>query len=181
VARVERLALSEVMLDPLLEKFQQCCRERIPERYLTFTQEGLVLGVTTLAKFAGGELHMDEDRVLSLLSVAYGERFLQRTIGYILAAEKAYKCGDNVIASMHLALATPRSNLAWGKPSEHAYRLFCADAMLAKGMRSQRLLKHFSLVKDDSTDSGYDQNTDGSADGSGDYFSGDSSDSSGDS
>lgn len=144
------------MNDALLQKFRQCCRERVVERALTINGDGLALSATILAKFVDGELQLNEERVLSLLSVAYGEPVLSRAIGYIRAAEKAYRSRDALMA----ALTIPQTSLRYEKSYEKAFRAFCAEELLAEGMKPQQLLKSLGLTKDDDSDGGEDDSDD---------------------
>lgn len=107
------------------------------ERRLTITGEGIVLGTTVLAKFVDGGLCMDEAKVLSLLSVVYGQCVSPSVARNFHAAAKSYKEGDETIALMHLALT--------GLPALHkmdqVQLLSEADDFLNSGRTPLALLK----------------------------------------
>lgn len=112
--------------------------------------DGLALGAATVlvgqrSNAAGRpELALDgaEERVLTLLAVAYGKAAGPQVLGNIYRASAAWGCGETVIAHIHLA----RSGLPRLPEGEQApFRLFAADRLLAEGMAPRDLLKACGL------------------------------------
>ncbi len=96
----------------------------------------MVLGVgTILAKRDGDgalDLEGEEQRVLTLLSVAYGRPIDASILGAIRRASKHVRAGNLPMAALHIALAgLPKLS----DPSDAARRIFIADGLLAKGIR----------------------------------------------
>lgn len=129
------------MNESTLYKFLQRCETRPMERSLVINDEGIVMGVTLLAKFSGGRLLVDDAVVLALLSVASGSVLDVSVIHKIHAAGKAYRSGDTLTASMHIALTG-----IWGFTKiEQAQKLFAAEMYLASGGTPLGLLKNAGI------------------------------------
>jgi hypothetical protein len=118
-------------------------------RAMTFTQGGLVLGRGTLlaafAKEGGGKgwrgtshLTLDghETRVLSLLTVAYGEPVAENVIEKIRRAGELWCADEKMLAQLHLIfIGLPKID------ETDAYRLFLAGKALEKGFNPSDLMK----------------------------------------
>ncbi len=100
---------------------------------MSLEPEGVVLGAqTVLAKrLHDGSLEGEDARILTLLSVAYGNPVDPSVVGAIRRASKHARAGDECMASMHLALA-PLPGLP--DPSDAARRLFIADGLIEDGV-----------------------------------------------
>jgi len=100
---------------------------------MSLEREGVVLGAkTVLAKrLHDGSLEGEDARILTLLSVAYGQPVDPSVVGAIRRASKHARAGDECMASMHIALA-PLPQLR--DPSEAARRLFIADGLMEDGV-----------------------------------------------
>ncbi|MGH6837876.1 MAG: hypothetical protein ACREDT_03585 [Methylocella sp.] len=75
-------------------------------RQMTVTEQGLLLGDgTLLAKMAddGLRLEGEEERILTLLAVAYGRNIPAATLGSFRRASKHWQSGDKCLAAIHLA------------------------------------------------------------------------------
>ena len=111
---------------------------------MTLNNNGLVLGAgTVLAKrrLAPGtsELDLDpaEERILTLLSIAYLRPVDPAILGNIRRASAAWRDGETALALIHLA----HSALPPLADEDAAYRLFIADRLLASGIGGRDLLK----------------------------------------
>jgi hypothetical protein len=100
---------------------------------MSLEREGVVLGAKTLLakRLSDGSLESEDARVLTLLSVAYGNPVELSVVGAIRRASKHARAGDECMASMHIALARlPRlPNLP-----DAARRLFIADGLMEEGV-----------------------------------------------
>jgi 3D (Asp-Asp-Asp) domain-containing protein len=112
---------------------------------MTLDDDGLVLSLGTVlagvqargAKRPVLALDGAEERLLALLSVAYGRAIDPHVLGNIRRASTAWRAGETCLALIHLA-RTGLSNL----PDEEAtYRLFAADSLLASGLGARHLLE----------------------------------------
>ncbi|MGH6838379.1 MAG: hypothetical protein ACREDT_06200 [Methylocella sp.] len=75
-------------------------------REMTVTEQGLLLGDgTLLAKMAddGLRLEGEEERILTLLAVAYGRNIPAATLGSFRRTAKHWQSGDKCLAAIHLA------------------------------------------------------------------------------
>ena len=100
---------------------------------MSLEPEGVVLGAqTVLAKrLHDGSLEGEDARILTLLSVAYGNPIDPSVIGAVRRASKHARAGDEGMASMHIALV-PLPRLS--DPSDAARRLFIADGLMEDGV-----------------------------------------------
>lgn len=136
--------------DSLRMAWEDRARSSAIEPVMTITEAGLVLGAgSVLAKrridrWGRPSLALDgnEERLLALLSVAYGEAVKPSVIDNIRAAKRAYERGEGHLAPIHLAY-TGLPRLAQERLS--AYRLFLADALLDEGMPPRNLLEACGL------------------------------------
>ncbi len=117
----------------LQKRWQNEARFRGLRAGMSLEREGVVLGAdTVLAKrLSDGSLESDDARILTLLSVAYGNPVDPSVVGAVRRASKHARAGDECMASMHLALA-PLPRLP--DPSDAARRLFIADGLLDEGV-----------------------------------------------
>jgi hypothetical protein len=113
---------------------------------MTLTEEGLVLGAGTVLAKAGADrwsrptLAVDgaEERILTLLAVAYGKPIDPAILGHIRRASEQLSRGEPCLALIHLAY-TGLSKLA--DEQECSFRLFLAERALADGVAPSDLLK----------------------------------------
>ena len=101
---------------------------------MSLEHEGVVvLGARTILakRLSDGSLESEDARILTLLSVAYGNPIDPSVIGAIRRASKHARAGDECMASMHIALV-PLPRLS--DPSEAARRLFIADGLMEDGV-----------------------------------------------
>jgi hypothetical protein len=112
------------------------------ERHLCITEEGIVLGKTVLAPFKDGHLVVDEERVLALLSVAYGEFIPASVVKSFYPAVRCYRQGDKAMAHTHLALTGLHV-----VDLEKAHRLFVGEWAINNGVTAKQLLKMAGLDK----------------------------------
>lgn len=133
----------------LLEELDKAWREREGAVSLegapTFRREGLVLGAGAVLigtdKESGRLLRLDgaaENRLLVLLSAAYGRRVGPEALGHVRRAAARWSEGNAAFASLHLALAGlgPLSN-----PRGSSRRLFLADRLIEAGADPDTLLR----------------------------------------
>lgn len=134
---------------------------QVPFNALPIIRErGIILGHgTVLARMGCNRhreflltLHLDEGRLLSLLSAVYGRQVSPDVMHHISRASEQWRRGDRVMAQIELAYARfPRL-----ETKEDAFRLFLADALLRQGMTPQRLMRELgfdpSLLKYDDTE-----------------------------
>jgi hypothetical protein len=121
-------------------------RRRAVHSMMMFTDEGLVLGAgTVLAKaradrWSRPRLAIDgaEERILTLLAVAYGKPIDLAVLGHIRRASEQLSRGEPCLALIHLAY-TGISKLA--HEQECSFRLFLAERALADGVAPSDLLK----------------------------------------
>ena len=117
----------------LQKRWQDEARFRGLRAGMSLEREGVLLGAdTVLAKrLHDGSLDSDDARILTLLSVAYGNPVDPSVVGAVHRASKHARAGDECMAAMHLALATlPRL----ADPSSAARRLFIADGLMDEGV-----------------------------------------------
>ena len=101
---------------------------------MSLEHEGVVvLGARTILakRLSDGSLESEDARILTLLSVAYGNPIGPSVIGAVRRASKHARAGDECMASMHIALV-PLPRLS--DPSEAARRLFIADGLMEDGV-----------------------------------------------
>ncbi len=123
---------------------------------MTLTGQGLVLGAgTLLAKLDDKALPIvaDQERIWTLLSVAYGEMTSRAVLGSLRRVAKHWQGGDKCLAAIHLA--------QMGLPDigeDAAYRLSLAAELIDAGVAPCELARElgFSLVQFDI--SKYDEN-----------------------
>ncbi len=117
-------------------------REAAPvDAVLRFEAAGLILGAGTLMARAGGERDTqdaDDDRLLALLSVAYGHERAIQSQGHIKAAAARWSHGDQTRAQLHVALARLGP---LRRPREDARRLFMADGLMRGGVSPMAILQ----------------------------------------
>ena len=120
-------------IEHLQKQWRNSARFRGLHASMTLKKDGLVLGANTvLAKRNhDGTLAIDgeEEKLLTMLSVAYGRPVGALVLGSLRRASDCAKAGDACLAGMHVALALP----ALRDPEDAARRLFIADGLLAKG------------------------------------------------
>ncbi len=135
-----------ISADSLHKAWQERGRFAAIEPVMTITEAGLVLGAgTVLAKRNGSfslSLAGDEERILALLTVAYGRMVDAGVIDYIRRAAAAYAEGETNLALIHLAY-TGLSRLDDEKTA--SYRLFLADELLNAGIPPRDLLSGCGL------------------------------------
>jgi hypothetical protein len=123
-------------IEHLQKQWRDSIRFRGLHANLMLEKDGLVLGANTrLAKrTADGALDIEgcETRLLTLLSVAYGRPINTNVLQTLNRASKLARCGDDVLAAMHIALSgLPRLS----DPGDASRRLFIADGLLEMGVR----------------------------------------------
>jgi hypothetical protein len=112
---------------------------------ISFVDDGLVLGVRTcLAKLGNRglrELSIEgqEERILTLLSVAYWRPIPAQVLRSIRAAVRAYGSGEKVLAHIHLA-HTGLPTIERTNGDREFCRLFLADRLLSAGVTPLGLL-----------------------------------------
>jgi hypothetical protein len=112
---------------------------------MSFAGDHLVLGAGTclakLGKRSLRELSIEgqEERILTLLSVAYWRPISIEALKSIRAAVRAYSCGERVLAHIHLAHTGLPSTECTSVDREFC-RLFLADRLLSAGVTPLRLL-----------------------------------------
>jgi hypothetical protein len=124
---------------PARDVFSEEFHARMPRaalhRSLAITSGGLVLGRgTILAQMTRGApsrpaIDGEEERVLTLLSAAFGKSVPARVINHLHRASEQWSRGEKCLAHIHLAHA--------GLPEvdeDAAMRLVLADEALAKGL-----------------------------------------------
>jgi hypothetical protein len=134
-----------ISADALRQAWDDDARLSPVEPVMTLTEAGLVLGAgTVLAKrrSEGGRtsLAIDgaEQRLLALLTVAYGRAVTPSVIGNIRRAARERANGDHCLALIHLA----HSGLTRLEEGEAApFRLFAADRLIEAGVSPRRLLE----------------------------------------
>src|SRR5665213_99951 len=127
------------------EAWKEHARLRPIAPTMALTAEGLVLGAgTVLAKRADrdGEprLAIDgcEERLLALLSIAYGYAVSRAVLGSIRRAARDWSRGETCLAAIHLA----RSRLPPLPAGEAArFRLFASERLLDDGMAPRQILE----------------------------------------
>lgn len=122
---------------------------RPPERGLAITSKGLVLGRTVLAKMAIGRggsreliLKGQEERILALLAVVFGEAVDFRVLESVRRASNYWSSGEAVLAAIALA----RTGLPLlDDPERAAKGLFAAEQLLDDGLSPCELIKACDL------------------------------------
>jgi hypothetical protein len=120
-------------IEALQKRWQDEVRFRGLRASMCLEREGVVLGAqTVLAKRrSDGSLESEDARVLTLLSVAYGNPIDHSVVNVIRRASKYARAGDECMASMHIALARlPKLP----DPPDAARRIFIADGLMAGGV-----------------------------------------------
>ncbi|MGH6813131.1 MAG: hypothetical protein ACREDM_12615, partial [Methylocella sp.] len=125
---------------------------------MTVTEHELLLGEgTLLAKIEddGLSLEGEEERILTLLAVAYGRDVPAATLGSFRRAAKHWRGGDKCLAAIHLA-----QNGLGKLDAAGAYRLSLADELIEAGMTPRELARELglSLPRPDLGKAGYDPN-----------------------
>jgi hypothetical protein len=123
---------------------------------MTLTGQGLVLGAGTLLAKRDDKAHpivADQERIWTLLSVAYGEKTSRAVLGSLRRVAKHWHGGDKCLAAIHLA--------QMGLPDigeDATYRLALAAELIDAGVAPRELAQElgFSLVQFDI--SKYDEN-----------------------
>ena len=144
---------------------------------MTLTGQGLVLGAgTLLAKLDDNALPIeaDQERIWTLLSVAYGEKNSPAVFGSLRRVAKHWHGGDKSLAAIHLA--------QMGLPDigeDAAYRLSLAAELIGAGVAPRELARELGLNPIQFDVSKYDENQTrvpaGSGRGSGQWTSGNAS------
>ncbi|MGH6853441.1 MAG: hypothetical protein ACREDJ_09685, partial [Methylocella sp.] len=127
-------------------------------RQMTVTEQGLLLGAgTLLAKMEGDGLRLEgeEERILTLLAVAYRREVPAVTLGSFRRAAKHWQSGDKCLAAIHLA-----QNGLGKLDAAGAYRLSLAAKLIEAGMTPRELARELglSLPRPDLEKAGYDPN-----------------------
>ncbi|MGH6839211.1 MAG: hypothetical protein ACREDT_10525 [Methylocella sp.] len=110
---------------------------------MTVTEQGLLLGDgTLLAKMEGDGLCLEgeEERILTLLAVAYGRNIPAATLGSFRRASKHWQSGDKCLAAIHLA-----QNGLGKLDAAGAYRLSLAAKLIEVGMTPRELARELGL------------------------------------
>jgi hypothetical protein len=138
-----------VLSDDHQEAWRQRERDLPVEPELTFQDVGLVLGAGTVlapATEVGGKrsvcLDDAEPRLAVLLAAAYGRDAGQGALRHIRRAASRWNAGDDVLASVHLAM-TGLGRMPDQRRASH--RLFLADCLLEAGIQPQALLRALDL------------------------------------
>lgn len=119
----------------LEKQWNDVARFRAVHANLCLGSETLALGAETVVakRHPSGGIALDgeEERVLVLLSVAYGRALDPSILGSLRRASKSASAGDECKAAMHMALTKlPRIS----DPIDAARRLFIADGLIAAGV-----------------------------------------------
>jgi hypothetical protein len=109
---------------------------------MTLTGQGLVLGTgTLLAKLDGKALPIEaQERIWTLLSIAYGEKISQAVLGSLRRVAKHWQDGDKSLAAIHLAQI--------GLPDigeDAAYRLSLVAKLIDAGVTPRELARELGL------------------------------------
>jgi hypothetical protein len=115
------------------QQFSKIASRRFESR-MTLTGRGLVLGAgTLLAKLDGKALPIEaeQERIWTLLAVAYGEKISQAVFGSLRRVAKHWHGGDKCLAAIHLA---QMGLLDIGEDA--AYRLSLAAELIDAGVPS---------------------------------------------
>ena len=128
-------------IQDLQKRWQETVRFRGLHAAMTIEKDALVLGARTVLarRNHDGALALDgEDaRLLTLLSVAYGQPVSASVLGTIRKASRHARTGDDAMAAMYIALAKlPTLH----DPSDSACRLFIADGLMAEGVSPRDIL-----------------------------------------
>jgi hypothetical protein len=110
---------------------------------MTVTEKGLLLGAgTLLANMANDGLCLEgeEERILTLLAVAYGRNVPAATLGSFRRAAKHWQSGDKCLAAIHLA-----QNGLGKLDAAGAYRLSLAAELIEAGMTPRELARELGL------------------------------------
>lgn len=126
----------------LEKQWNDATRFRGVQVNLSLGSEALTLGAGTIVakRQHDGSIVLDgeEERVLVLLSVAYGQPLDPSVLVNIRRASKAASAGDECMAAMHIALAKlPRVS----DPTDAARRLFIADGLIVAGVAPRNIWK----------------------------------------
>jgi len=122
-------------IEDLQKRWQESVRFRGLHAAMSLEKDALVLGAGTVLarRDHDGALALDgEDaKLLTLLSVAYGQPVSASVLGTVRKASRHARAGDDAMAAMYLALAKlPKLR----DPSDSARRLFIADGLMADGV-----------------------------------------------
>jgi Deoxyribonuclease NucA/NucB len=117
--------------------------------YPYICDDGLLLGAATqIAKMARDsegrprlQIEGNEERILALLSLAYGKAISTRAVKFIKRASKQWNKGEKAIAHFELAFA----RLPRFEAREDAFRLFCVDGLFKIGVSPQWLMRYHGL------------------------------------
>lgn len=108
---------------------------------MSLTDEGLMLGRgVLLAKMDKEGLATDEDRILTLLSIAQREEIPQSAIPAIGRAAKHWRSGDKALAAIHLSQIGLRKI-----DEEDGEHLLMASMLLDAGMNARELAQELGL------------------------------------
>ncbi len=114
---------------------------------MTFAPEGLVLGAGTILVQAEGvrqlkSLKGQEQRILALLSAAYGKAVSPSVLGNIERAGTAWSVGDDCLAYIHLAHAGLRP---FADIQLAACRLSIADTVMKAGVSARAIFQALEM------------------------------------
>lgn len=129
---------------------------RAPFRRMKLTDEGLFLGAGTLLAKAGDDglcIDGEEQRIRTLLAVAYGQAISQAALRSLHGVAKHWRRGDKCLAAIHLAQS--------GLPAideDDAYRLALAAELIDAGVAPRWLAHELGLSLDQPGVSKYDGN-----------------------
>jgi hypothetical protein len=110
---------------------------------MTLTDRGLGLGAGTLLAKLGGKalpFEADQERIWTLLSVAYGEEISQAVLGSLRRVAKHWQGGDRCLAAIHL----PQMGLP-GIGEDAAYRLSLAAELIDAGVAPRELARELGF------------------------------------
>ena len=129
-------------LKQLQKQWNDVGRFRGVQANLSLGSDAVTLGAGTVVakRQDDGSIILDgeEERMLVLLSVAYGQPLDPSVLASFRCASKSASAGDECMAAMHIALAKlPRIT----DPGDAARRLFIADGLTAAGVAPRDIWK----------------------------------------
>ncbi len=135
--------------------FQQTFKKGGFDGRMSLTERGLAAWGAMLAKMGDGGLCIDgeEERILTLLSIAVGRAVSPMVLGKLRRASKLGQSGDKSLAAIHLA----QSDLS-KLDKEGAYRLSLAAQLMDAGVAPGELARELGLPPAQPWISKYDEN-----------------------
>jgi hypothetical protein len=110
---------------------------------MTLSGQGLVLGAgTLLAKLddKAPPAELEQERIWTLLSVAYGEKISQGVFGSLRRVAKHWQGGDKGLAAIHLAqMSLPDID------EDAAYRLSLAAELIDEGVAPREIARELGF------------------------------------